>query len=189
MTKFGFLGIKSYDSTITPRTHMDFEKYIQAAKKSKFGLFKLNLGLGFLIPFNKPHSIKIVEIKGDSVKTIIPYKRKNLNHIKGIHACGMATAAEFSSGFLLLTKLGSKKYRLIMESLEMKYHYQAKADVFAEFKVTDEWLQRMIYAPLENSDAILLKCEILLHDEKGNHVATGYTNWQLKLWSKVKTKR
>ena len=76
-----------------------------------------------------------------------------------------------------------------MESLEMKYHYQAKADVFAEFKVTNEWLQRMIYAPLENSDAILLKCEILLHDEKGNHVATGYTNWQLKLWSKVKTKR
>jgi len=167
---------------------MNFEKYIEAAKKSKFGLFKLNFGLGFLIPFNRPHSIKIIEIKEDSVKTIIPYKRKNLNHIKGIHACGMATAAEFSSGFLLLTKLGSKKYRLIMESLEMKYHYQAKANVYAQFNVTEEWLEKMIYTPLDNADSILLKCEIQLHDEKGNHVATGYTNWQLKLWSKVKTK-
>ena len=92
---------------------MDFEKYVNAAKTSKFGLFKLNLGLGYVIPFNRPHKIKILEIKDDSVKTIIPYRRKNFNHIKGVHACGMATAAEFSSGFMLLTKLGSKKYRLI----------------------------------------------------------------------------
>ncbi len=167
---------------------MDFEKYVNAAKTSKFGLFKLNLGLGYVIPFNRPHKIKILEIKDDSVKTIIPYRRKNFNHIKGVHACGMATAAEFSSGFMLLTKLGSKKYRLIMESLEMKYHYQAKADIHAEFKADADWMQTNIYTPLEGNDSILIKCEILLHDVNGNHVATGYTNWQIKLWSKVKTK-
>jgi hypothetical protein len=27
-----------------------------------------------------------------------------------------------------------------------------------------------------------------LMDEQGNHVATGYTNWQIKDWSAVKTK-
>ncbi len=167
---------------------MNFENYIAAAKRSKFGLFKLNFGLGFLIPFNRPHGIKIVSIQEDAVKTVIPYKRKNFNHIRGIHACGMATAAEFSSGFLLLTKLGSKKYRLIMESLEMKYHYQAKTTVFAEFRVTESWLSEKIYEPLRHADSILLKCEIELHDSLGNHVATGYTNWQLKLWTKVKTK-
>ena len=84
---------------------MDFEKYVNAAKNSKFGLFKLNLGLGYVIPFNRPHKIKILEIKDDSVKTIIPYRRKNFNHIKGLHACGMATAAEFSSGFMLILSL------------------------------------------------------------------------------------
>lgn len=167
---------------------MDYDKYINAAKQSKFGLYKLNLGLGYIIPFNRPHKIKILEIKDDTVRTIIPYKRKNFNHIKGIHACGMATAAEFASGFLLLTKLGSKKYRLIMESLEMKYHYQAKTAITAEFTVTESWMNEHIYDPLNQADSILVRCEIELHDTQGNHVATGYTNWQIKLWSKVKTK-
>jgi len=167
---------------------MNFEKYIESAKKSKLGLFKLNFGLSYIIPFNKPHGIKITAILEDSVKTIIPYKRKNLNHIKGIHACGMATAAEFASGFLLLTKLGSKKYRLIMESLEMRYHYQAKMDLHATFTASDEWLEKMIFTPLKENDSILIKCEIKLNDTDGNHVATGFTNWQIKTWDKVKTK-
>lgn len=167
---------------------MNFEKYVEAAKKSKFGLFKLNLGLGYVIPFNKPHGIKILSIDDNEVRTIIPYKRKNLNHIKGIHACGMATAAEFSSGFLLLNKLGSKTYRLIMESLEMKYHYQAKSDVIAKFSTSEEWINEKVIQPLQAADIIMIKCEIELHDVDGNHVATGYTNWQIKPWSKVKTK-
>jgi len=167
---------------------MDFKKYIEHAKRSKFGLFKLNFGLGFMIPFNKPHRIKILEIKEESVKTIIPYRRKNMNHIKGIHACGMATAAEFASGFLLLMKLGSKEYRLIMESLEMKYHYQAKTDIVAQFSANEEWIDTHVITPLKSADKIMIKCEILLHDTQGNHVATGYTNWQIKPWSKVKTK-
>ncbi|MDA7803255.1 DUF4442 domain-containing protein [Crocinitomix sp.] len=167
---------------------MNFEKYVEAAKKSKFGLFKLNFGLGYVIPFNKPHGIKILSIDDNEVRTIIPYKRKNLNHIKGIHACGMATAAEFSSGFLLLNKLGSKTYRLIMESLEMKYHYQAKSDVIAKFSTSEEWINEKVIQPLQAADIIMIKCEIELHDVDGNHVATGYTNWQIKPWSKVKTK-
>ena len=167
---------------------MDIEKYIAAAKKSKFGMFKLNLGLHYVIPFNKPHGIKLIEISDDFVKTKIPYKRKNLNHIKGIHACGMATAAEFASGFFLLTKLGDKKFRLIMESLEMKYHYQAKSDLIATFIADQNWLNQNIFEPLKSTDSIFVKCEIMLHDKENNHVATGYTNWQIKEWSKVKTK-
>jgi len=167
---------------------MNLEKHIASARASKFGMFKLNLGLGFIIPFNKPHRIKIVEIQDDFVKTRIPYRRKNFNHIKGVHACGLATAAEFASGFFLLSKLGSKKYRLIMESLEMKYHYQAKDEVFATFTAGESWLQTSIFEPLKSADSILIRCEIMLYDKAKNHVATGYTNWQIKEWSKVKTK-
>ena len=83
---------------------MNLEKYINGARGSKFGLYKLNLGLGFVIPFNRPHRIRIREVGQDFVKTVIPYRRKNFNHIKGIHACGLATAAEFASGFHLLSK-------------------------------------------------------------------------------------
>ncbi|MEO9532093.1 MAG: DUF4442 domain-containing protein [Crocinitomicaceae bacterium] len=167
---------------------MNFEKYIANAKASNFGLWKLNFGLGMMIPFNKPHKIKIKTIEDDKVTTIIPYKRKNFNHIKGVHACGMATAAEFASGFLLLTKLGAKKYRLIMQSLRMEYVYQAKTDIIAEFSVDDLWIEEKIKTPLKSEDAVLIECEIKLFDTDKNHVATGYTNWQIKDWQKVKTK-
>lgn len=167
---------------------MNFEKYIAHAKRSAFGLFKLNLGLGFLIPFNRPHKIKIKEIGDDFVKTSIPYRRKNFNHIKGIHACGLATSAEFASGFLLLTKLGSKKYRLIMESLEMKYHYQAKSNVTAIFSADDVWINSNVIVPLSAAEQVYVRCEIKLIDDKENHVATGFTNWQIKEWTAVKTR-
>lgn len=167
---------------------MNFEKIVQQARTSKFGLIKLNFGLGMLIPFNKPHGIKIKEITDHRITTIIPYKRRNLNHIKGIHACGMATAAEFASGFLLLMKLGNKDYRLIMQSIKMEYHYQAKKHVVAQFNATDEWLNEHVIQPLKQQDAVLVQCQIELHDNAQNHVATGYTNWQIKRWDKVKTK-
>lgn len=141
-----------------------------------------------MIPFNKPHGIKIIEIQDNLVRTTIPFKRKNFNHIRGVHACGMATAAEFASGFLLLYKLKSKEYRLIMESLSMEYHYQAKKDVVATFELTDEWLDQNVRNPLKEHDKISVACKIMLHDSEGNHVATGTTNWQIKPWSAVKTK-
>lgn len=75
-----------------------------------------------------------------------------------------------------------------MESIEMKYHYQAKADVTAEFEMTEEWLNTNVIDPLVKEDHVYVKCEINLYDSNRNHVATGYTNWQIKDWEKVKTK-
>ena len=167
---------------------MNFEKHLTHAKNSSFGLWKLNFGLFRVIPFNKPHSIKINKITDDFIETKIPYKRKNFNHIKGIHACGLATCAEFASGFLLLTRLNSKQYRLIMESISMTYHYQAKTDIVARFNVTNDWLDEHILTPLQSYDKVYIKCTIELYDTKENHIATGITNWQIKDWNKVKTK-
>ena len=167
---------------------MDFEKYINRAKTSSFGLKVLNFGLFKMVPFNKPHGIKIKTLSDDSIETIIPYKRKNLNHIKGIHACGLATVAEFASGFLLLTKLPKNQYRLIMESINMTYHYQAKTDIVAKFSITDNWMNVNILTPLKNNDVVFIKCQIELYDSNNNHISTGYTNWQIKDWKKVKTK-
>lgn len=167
---------------------MNFDKYVESAKKSKFGLWKLNFGLSYKIPFNRPHGIKIKSLSDDKITTIIPWRRINHNHIRGIHACGMATCAEFASGFLLLTKLNANDYRLIMESIEMRFHYQAKSTITAEFELTDDWVEERVKNPLKKEDAVFVKCEIKLYDKEKNHVATGYTNWQIKDWKKVKTK-
>ena len=71
---------------------MNLNTITQKATNSKFYLWLLNQGLSYMIPFNKPHGFKIVKISEEKIRTKLPYKRKNLNHIKGIHACAMATA-------------------------------------------------------------------------------------------------
>jgi hypothetical protein len=160
----------------------------QKAKTSSFYLRLLNWSLARMIPFNKPHGFKIVALDDYFLKTIIPYRKSNFNHIRGLHACALATISEFTTGFLLVSKLDAKKYRLIMQRLEMDYHYQGKMDAFAEFKISEDWLNDKIYSPLKSNDAVVVKCEIKISDGKGNHLTTGNVFWQIKDWNKVKTK-
>ena len=167
---------------------MNFTKIIEKAKESGFYLKILNFGLNKMVPFNKPHGFKVIEIGDHHIKTLVPYKKSNFNHIKGIHACALATLSEFTTGFLLLAKLDPIKYRLIMQSLSMEYHFQAKMDAYGSFDISEEWLEELIYKPLESTDKVLIPCEVKIHDKEGNHLSTGKVNWQIKSWKKVKTK-
>ena len=163
-------------------------KIIEKAKKSSFYLSLLNWSLDRMIPFNKPHGFRIVEIEDFCLKTKIPYRSSNFNHIKGLHACALATISEFTTGFLLITKLDAKKYRIIMQKIEMNYHYQGKMDAFAGFKISEDWLKINIYEPLQNGESTVVVCEIKIQDSDGNHLTTGYVHWQIKDWKKVRTK-
>jgi acyl-coenzyme A thioesterase PaaI-like protein len=161
---------------------------LQKAKSSSFYLKILNWGLNRMIPFNKPHGFKIVEIDDFRLRTIIPYQKRNFNHIRGLHACALATISEFTTGFLLISRLDAKKYRLIMQRLEMDYHYQGKVDAFAEFEISEHWLKDNIYLPLQTSEAVVVICEVKVHDANKNLLTTGKVFWQVKDWAKVKTK-
>jgi hypothetical protein len=91
-------------------------------------------------------------------------------------------------GFLLISNLDMKKYRLIMPRLEMDYHYQGKMNSFAEFAISKAWLDENIINPLKAQDAVVVPCEVKIHDAQGNHLTTGKIFWQIKDWNKVKTK-
>lgn len=167
---------------------MDTTKIVEKAKSSSFYLWLLNQGISRMIPFNKPHGFKILEITDDRLKTFVPYKKRNFNHIRGIHACALATLSEFTTGFLMISRLDMKKYRIIMQRMEMDYHYQAKMDAVGVFQITDEWMEKEIYEPLKSKEAIVVPCEIKIEDIDGNHLTTGKVFWQVKSWDKVKTK-
>lgn len=167
---------------------MNTEKIVEKAKTSNFYRWLLNRGISQMIPFNKPHGFKILEISDDYLKTFVPYKRRNHNHIRGIHACALATLSEFTTGFLMISRLDPKKYRIIMQRLEMDYHYQAKMDSICTFSLTDEWMKEKVYDPLQNAESTVVNCEVKIHDVDGNHLTTGHVHWQIKSWSKVKTK-
>lgn len=167
---------------------LDPNRIVQKAKTSSFYLTLLNWSLNRMIPFNKPHGFRILEIGDHHLRTLIPYRRRNFNHIRGLHACALATISEFTTGFLLVTKLDAKKYRLIMQRLEMDYHYQGKMNATATFTISEDWLQQQIYDPLKTQDAVVIICEVKIHDEQGNHLTTGKVYWQIKDWQKVKTR-
>lgn len=169
-------------------TMIDAGKIIEKAKRSPLYLKVLNWSLNRMVPFNKPHGFEVTAVGDYHLKTSLPYKRRNLNHIRGLHACALATLSEFTTGFLLVSKLDGKKFRLIMQRLEMDYHYQGKMSATAEFAVSEEWFNENIYGPLKSSDAVIVHCEIKIHDVAGNHLTTGKVFWQVKNWSKVKLK-
>ena len=159
----------------------------QRAKHSKFFLWILNFAMGYAIPFNRPHRIRITSIQDGGVSIRLPFRRKNLNHLKGIHACALATMAEYTSGVSLLTTIGSN-FRLIMKNISVTYHYQAKMDVITTLNLEKNLLEEKIMTPLLSSDAVLFENTIEVYDLLTNHICTAVVQWQIKKWDKVKTK-
>ena len=158
------------------------------AKTSRFWLWVLNRALGRIIPFNRPHGFCLLEVGDDYMRTTSSYKRLNHNHVRGIHACAIATVAEFSAGFLLLTKLDPAAYRLIMSRIEVEYHYQAKERIISRSDLSDVECEEKVIKPLETGEAVSITMESRVTDISGNDIATAYTTWQIKRWDRVRSK-
>ena len=167
---------------------MDLITITEKAKRSSFNLWMLNFFFERFVPFNLPHKFRITHIGDNVVKTLLPYRRRNLNHVKGLHACSLATLTEMTSGFYLAYKLDPKKYRLILRRLEMDYLYQGKMDAVCEFTLTPEWMTNHIYDPLSHADSVDIIAEVKIFDVKGNQLTLGKAHWQVKDWAKVRTK-
>jgi acyl-coenzyme A thioesterase PaaI-like protein len=141
-----------------------------------------------VIPFNRPHGFELEAIGDEFIRTRARYRKGNFNHIRGIHACAIATIAEFSAGFLLLSRLDPARYRLIMSELQVEYTYQAKEDIFSESRCSGERLLAEVITPLEQQELVTVKMESRVFDGAGNGIALAHTTWQIKRWDKVKTK-
>lgn len=167
---------------------MDTKKIFDQAMKSSWGLKKLNFLLHRYIPFNLPHKFMITELESERAKVKIPYIKRNMNHLKGIHACCLATASEYATGIVIGNNFGFKKYRLIMQTMEMEYFYQAKMESYLEYKLESHVVEAAKLLDEGKEDKVIVICEAQIHDIEGNHISTGKIKWQLKSWNKVKTK-
>ena len=163
------------------------EQLLKKAQQSSFYRWVLNRALWRMIPFNGPHKFLITDITDDSVELTIPYIRKNFNHIKGIHACALATACEYVSGLSLSRTFTADQYRIILKKIEMDYHYQGKMELHSRFGITTETKQT-IQQMLQTEDAAFHTFQVDIHDKENNHICTGNITWQIKPWSKAKVK-
>lgn len=162
------------------------EVLIQKAEHSAFYRKLLNLALYRIIPFNKPHRPKIEKITADSVRVSLPYIRKNLNHLKGLHACALAALSEYSCGLMLIRNLPAGVYRLIMKELRMTYHYQGRSKAVTNFSIPETEISH-IKAELKTNEAVFRTFTVDTHDDQGNHLCTAAITWQLKSWKSVKS--
>ena len=166
---------------------MILENIVKRSYSSSFWLSILNYGLWVKIPFNKPHRLRIKSLSENSITVHIPYIRKNLNHLKGIHACALATASEYACGFLLISRLSADKYRLIMRSMHVDYTKQGKSDLFVKFNLAEERIE-IIKNKLQNEPQCLEILEVEVRDAHQNLISVAKLEWQLKEWTKINSK-
>ncbi|MBK7945502.1 MAG: DUF4442 domain-containing protein [Flavobacteriales bacterium] len=88
---------------------MNVPRLLDRARHSGIARRWANLLLPFIIPFNRPHGFRLVPLKEGGITVEVPYWRINRNHIRGIHACALATAAEMCSGLSVLERLDPKE--------------------------------------------------------------------------------
>lgn len=140
-----------------------------------------------MIPFNNPHRFRIEEIRPGFVHISAPYIRSNKNHLGGVHAMCLGTLAELTCGMALLTCLDMKDYRLIMQTIEISYHYQAKMAVEAKLEIPLERLEGDLMRALNEAGVAPFNAEVSVNDSAGNHICTAYVKWQIKDWKHVRT--
>ncbi len=157
---------------------------VNKAKVSTFWLWIFNIVLHRVIPFNAPHKIKVTSITNNSITTFLPLIRKNQNHLKGMHACALGTVCEYSCGLLLISRLDPSKYRLIMKTLHMDYHQQAKTAVQVRYELSEELINKF-KSQLTESPTLLEKFELTATNISGEIVCTATMEWQLKRWDKI----
>ncbi len=161
---------------------------VNKAKHSTFYLWMLNMVLLRTVPFNKPHKIKVIHIGEDELTMCVKNIGPNRNHIKGIHACLLATLCEYVSGLSLLINFSPKEYRIILKTIHMTYHYQAKTEVKVKFKISKHQIEEEILNPLKTQEAVFKEFPVEVYDSENNHICTGLINWQIKAWKNVKMK-
>lgn len=160
----------------------------QRARTQAWARWLLSQGLGWLIPFNGPHRFRVVRVEAHALTLKLPYRRRNQNHLKGLHACALLTLAELTSGACLLLKVDPRRYRIILQKLQADFHYQARRPAYARFEAPPQWVKEAVLQPLENQDKVTLPCTVELYDDHQNHLATARVHWQFKTWKSVKTR-
>ena len=159
---------------------------LKKAESSKIYLRLLNYITNRTVRFNKPHGFKIIKITPEFAQTFAPYHKKNFNHVRGIHACAIATVGELAAGLILMNHFSPKEYRLIMSQIHIDYHYQAKRDIIATASLLPhdkEHIMNELKEKKKTTQPIITE----IKDANQQSIATVVSTWQIKSWDDVRT--
>ncbi len=112
------------------------------------------------VPFLATTGIQFDVLSRECVTVSIQNETKVQNHIKGIHACVMATLAETATGFVMSLNIPDNKLPLL-KSMQVDYNRVAKGNMQATAHLTNEQVALMCD---EERGHFVIECHV--SDEK-----------------------
>ena len=140
-----------------------------------------------VIPFNRPHGISVVDLSPEKCRVYLPCKRRNKNHLGTMHACAIATAAEYVSGLNVVQAFDMNHYRLIMSRIDVDYTRRPEGFCYTESSISST-LMSQINSDLEKEGVSKFSLVSIVTDSKNEKVAEATIHWQVKFWEKVRVK-
>ena len=150
---------------------------LKEARRGRTGLF--SRWMQEVVPFNRPHRLRILQLSEGSCTVELPKRRRNLNHLGTMHACAMATAAEYASGLCLLHAFGIEDVRLIMSHMEVSYTRRAQTSCTARAGCSAEDVEALRKVIQKEGRAPLTLTSVVC-DAEGQEVARAEIQWHLK---------
>lgn len=154
-----------------------FQRALQSARSGRLTMFSRLMQE--VVPFNRPHRIRVVDLSADQCKVLLPWRRRNLNHVGTMHACALATAAEYASGLCLLNAMEHQRVRLVMANMNITYPRRAQSACTAVAKLDSQHLADILaQLDKEGRGAFVLKAQVKNADNEV--VASAEITWHLK---------
>ena len=153
------------------------QRQLEAAKGGQTGW--MSRLMQEVIPFNRPHRLQVQSLSDDACEVALPWRRRNLNHVGTMHACALATAAEYASGLCVLSALGVGKARLVMAELNMSYGRRAESACVARATLPAEVLEE-VQAKLQKDGRGAFDLHSVVRDAQGEVVAEARITWHVK---------
>jgi acyl-coenzyme A thioesterase PaaI-like protein len=176
---------KTFQSDVTRRVWSFVDDEIRRAEHSPVHRRALSRLLSWVIPFNRPHGLVIETLDPTRVEVSLPFTRTNQNHVGGLHACALATCAEFSCGILLLRHFPSEQFRLLMRKMEVEYHRQGRSTARARCTISTETLEGITRA-LDAKSYTMVDLVVEVFDRSDEKLCTATVSWQLRRWDTVR---
>ena len=166
-----------FDVNVTSRQAAWLQRQLEVAKGGRTGW--MSRLMQEVIPFNRPHRLRVQTLTDHSCEVSLPWRRRNLNHVGTMHACALATAAEYASGLCVLSALGVGKARLVMAELNMTYQRRAESACVACASLPADVLEQ-VKEKLGQEGRVAFDLHSEVQDAEGEVVAEARITWHLK---------
>ncbi len=155
------------------------DRLIVKAPHSRLALWCLSAAMRFVVPFNNPHRLSVIEFIPGKAVVRVPFCRSNKNHLGTTHACIMAAAGEYAAGLAIASLISPTHFRIIMRELHVNYLLQGRGPLTANCSI-GETAQKLKGAPPTAEQPIDVQTNSELRDNLGQVCATVTVLWQVK---------